>query len=200
MWFPNSSPEKKNGFTLLEMMLAISVSGVVVALIVGAWIQTIRSSESIENELKGQKDLQRETDFMQGILDEAKWTSTSTVPQGTLHWEASGSGFSMWSRKSFGNAPGPVAWRFGPGPSGEFIGTGTDPRSPAIPSWVIDLHQIERIDLEVLRSEVISGGDSLQWIALTAWEPTVPFRPLGLRFRITWKGPEEPKQCVLARL
>lgn len=200
MWFPSSSHSKKNGFTLLEMMLAISVSGVLVALIVGAWIQTIRSSTSVETELKSARDRQTEMDLLQGILEGAKWTSTSLTPQGTLRWEGRAQGFSMWSNKSFGNAPGPIAWVFAPDPSGAFGASGADPRTPATPSWTLDLHQVEQIDLEVLRAEVLSGEDHLQWVRLTAWEPTVPFRPLGLRLRITWKGPEEPKQCVLTRL
>lgn len=171
----------RNGFTLLEMVLALLCSGILVAALVAVWIQVVRTSTAtaLESAVQSRREtLQRR---MVRLASSLRWTPTSHLPQGTLPWRATGTSIRFWSGESFGTAPGPVSWVFE-----EQGGTWTARREDQGSSPdLLPLEDVAEFRLESLRGETGAAGERVQWIPLEAWDPALPFRPLAFRFR--WK-------------
>lgn len=158
----------------------MAVAGILVALLVAAWLQATRAGtrgaqEAAED--RAEAELGR---MLHAVLEGAQWSVNSHLPQGVMRWEAGPGAFSLWSRAADG-LPGPARWRVWVTGNGldasveDAQGQGARQRH-----WqgVMDLR------LEVVQQKVEGPGDSMVWITPNQWDPAIPFRPVALR--ITW--------------
>lgn len=179
---------RSQGFTLLELTLALACSGLLVGALVTIWVQVIRTTtaSSVESVAQGQKrDLHRQ---LQRLVSTLQWTPSSHLPQGVLAWGASETGFMVWSKESFGASPGPVRWTFQI-QDGVWMGQWEDPTPGAEGGrqglW--PLAGVAELRLELLKGELSTQAEQVQWVDFKAWDPSQIFRPLGFRFRVKWK-------------
>lgn len=171
----------RNGFTLLEMVLALLCSAILVAALVAVWIQVVRTSTATALESAAQSrqvTLQRR---MVRLASSLRWTPTSHLPQGALPWRAAGTSIQVWSGESFGTAPGLAAWVFEEH-GGAWTARGTEDNSSLD---LLPMEDVAEFRLELLRGETGAAGERVEWIPLETWDPALPFRPLAFRFR--WK-------------
>ena len=186
-----SSPEPgdpSQGFTLLELVLALLCSGILVAALVTIWVQVIRTTTASSMESASQVQRQTLQRKLTRLVSTLQWTPSSHLPQGVMPWGGSEASFMFWSRESFGASPGPVRWTFQVRDA-VWIGQWEDP-SPASEGarqGTLLLDGVAEIHVEVLKEEVDTQGEQVRWTELRAWDPAQPFRPLGFRFRIKWK-------------
>lgn len=177
--FPDSA-----GFTLLEMSLSMVVSGLLATLMVAAWIQAQRAGASWAQEASVSRQADEQIRTLQAALEGCVWTSSSHLPQGTFPWSGGGEGFTFWSRTGRGALPGPVLWRLAR-EGGQWILVEED-------GWGLvssrGYFPASEARLEVAKRLVTPEGESLQWIAPSAWNAAEPFRPLG--HRICWITPQ----------
>ena len=171
---------KREGFTLLELSIAMSVAGVLVALLVAAWVQACREGIRISGEAAHNRSGVEMARQLQHLLESAVWSATSIQPQGVLKWESGPRYFTMWSRDA-GGMPGPARWRIACD-GRKLVAQAEDPMGQAGIPRVLD--GIADLRLDVAQQRVDSAGESLSWISPENWDPSQPFRPVA--FRIRW--------------
>ena len=170
---------RPRGFTLLELSLAMAVAGLLVALLVAAWVQANR--EGLRRTAEAEAFRRREAlrTRLLGVAQDALWTSASHLPQGALPWRSQAGAITFWSRQA-GGRPGPGRWQWSVQGNAmeaqvEDVGGG----GAAAERWegVTDLR------IWVAQRQVALEGEGLAWIGLDQWDPGLPFRPLGLRLQ-----------------
>lgn len=178
------------GFTLLELSFALAVSGVLVALLVGVWIQVFRTSAAVSQEALRLRERRARLQDLQGILDGAQWTATSLAPQGGMAWSGAEGRIQLWSRDSRGGSPGPVLWTLDwQVPSG-LQSRWQDPQGGTTGELARDAEEPVELRLEALEELVSPEGEELRWVRIQDWMPGLPFRPLGLRLGVRFEDGE----------
>jgi prepilin-type N-terminal cleavage/methylation domain-containing protein len=171
---------RDRGFTLLELSLAMAVAGVLVALLVAAWLQANREGVRYAREVAEDRSTREMERWLEAMVNGAQWSASSHLPQGSMRWEAAPRAFSLWSREGAG-LPGPARWHLTAEGGGLDIfiedaqGEGTRHRR-----WegVADL----RLDLAQRRVE--GTGERMDWFTVDQWDGALPFRPAAIR--VTW--------------
>lgn len=171
------------GFTLLELTLALAVSGLLVTLLVGAWIQAARAGvlgSREASELRGEVELER---LAMEMVEGAIWTSSSHLPQGALPWSQQGREITFWSRVGRGDIPGPARWRL-ESADNKLVMSAED--AQGIANWHRIFEGPQGLQMELAQRIVTTGGEQVAWGPVNNWDPALPFRPLGVRLR--WKS------------
>lgn len=182
-----SCPER--GFTLMEMVLALAVTGLLVGVLVGAWVQVVRTASRAEQEAREERDREISSTRLTRLLDGIAWSGQSLTPQGTLRIELEGERLSFWSRESLGQAPGPVRWILEAGAGRGLRAWIEDPQVGVLPGF--EAPELDSLRFEVLLGEIQTNGENLQW---TSPQPIVqgsPFRPLAFRILLGRQGQGE---------
>jgi prepilin-type N-terminal cleavage/methylation domain-containing protein len=175
------------GFTLLEMVIALTISGILVTLVVSVWLQVIRASTQITLEVVQLRERESQRRALCRILEGIQWSSTSLASQGGLPWQTRGNAVAFWSRETLGRFPGPGLWIIEPNGNAQCC-------DPDGGFGDVRWSELQTLRLEVLFYRATIEGEQLDWIAPSSWEPGSPFRPIGLRFWITWKGGDS--ECI----
>jgi len=178
-----------HGFTVLELVLALACSALLVAALVSVWILVIRATVSSGLETKNQRHKLEAQRHMQRLVSTLQWSPSSHLPQGNLPWAASNSTLVFWSRESMGAAPGPVSWTFSL-KEGTWRGywEAPAPLESDLRKGELTLEGLTELQLEILKEDVDTLGEKVDWTSLSNWDPARPFRPLGFRMRLKWDG------------
>lgn len=171
---------RARGFTLLELSLAMAVAGILVALIVAAWLQVNRAGMRDAQEAADDRATLEMARLLQALVNGTQWSTSSHLPMGTLRWEASPKTFALWSTTTEG-MPGPGRWRL------SNLGTALEASVEDAQGGGLLQRRWEGVaDLrvDVAQRRVEGSGEQLEWLTVDRWDPSTPFRPVAVR--ITW--------------
>lgn len=184
-----SYPDQKTrirGFTLLEMVLALAVTGLLVGVLVGAWVHVLRAASRAEQESREARERQDFRNRLARLLEGLVWSGNSLAPQGTLPIEQQSGRLSFWSREAFGQAPGPVRWVLVWNAEQGLQARIEDPQVGNLPGF--EARTMDSLRLEALQTEIQLGGERVQWVGPESIDPGQPFRPQAFRLHLGWRG------------
>lgn len=171
---------KARGFTLLELSLAMAVAGILVALLVAAWLQANRSGTRSAQEAAEDRAALELTRTLRTLVEGAQWSTSSHLPQGTLRWEVAPQAFTLWSKAALG-LPGPGRWQL------RVQGTALEATVEDAQGGGTLQRRWEGVSdfrIDVAQRRVEGPGEQLEWLTADRWDPALPFRPVAVR--MTW--------------
>ena len=192
----SSALSHNRGFTLLELVVAMTCSAILVALLVTVWIQMMRVSVTVMGETAVLRERETERRGLQRLLQGARWSATSLAPGGALPWQTAPGRLVIWNSESGGQSAGPVQWTLESRPEGLAVQI-LDPLGPGptAPAWP----QVQSLRLEVLASSLETQGEELKWVDPSQWQIARPFRPVAIRLWVRWRG-QEIEECLMKTL
>ncbi|WP_306591283.1 hypothetical protein [Geothrix sp. 21YS21S-4] len=172
------SPRACRGFTLLELTVALASAALLVALLVGVWLQVVRSAEKQAHDAEVSRTRAELHRTLESVVAGAQWTANSQAPQGSLVWEQGEGKLVLWSREGLGRFAGPTRWWFQCDAEG-LQAVVEDPQEGGrvIRRW----SGVRRVQLECCRVESGLEGETIRWLPFDQWDVAWPFRPVGLR-------------------